>query len=117
MRILADESLDGPIVAWLRSLGNEVVWAAERTPGAADESLLREACESDYVIITADRDFGELVFRHRLRPPGIVLLRIRARSAAELLRVFQENWTTVGARARGSFVVVGRGRIRIRALA
>lgn len=116
MRILADESVDGPLVAGLRTLGHDVVWAAEQSRGASDEALVTLARDDNRVIITSDRDFGELVFRRGARPPGVVLLRIRSRSASALLRAFQEHWPTVEARLPGHFIVFSRGRIRVRPL-
>jgi predicted nuclease of predicted toxin-antitoxin system len=116
MKILADESLDGPIVAWLRSAGHDVVWGAEASPGLSDERLAKQAFDEGRVLITSDRDFGELVFRCGMFLPGAVLLRVRARSAASLLAVFQEQWPTIETRVAGHFVVVGRSRMRVRSL-
>lgn len=116
MKILADESLDGPVVAWLRELGHDVVWAVEHCPGASDRSLVDQARAMGQVVITADRDFGDLVFRQGLQVPGIALLRIRTRSAEGYLRVFQEHWAAVESKVTGHFVVMSRGRIRVRPL-
>jgi predicted nuclease of predicted toxin-antitoxin system len=117
MKILADENLDGPLVAWLRSIGHDVLWAAETAPGESDERLADQALEEERVLITSDRDFGELVFRHGIRLPGVVLLRIRAGSAASLLAAFRDQWPVVEGKVAGHFVVVGRGRLRLRPLA
>lgn len=116
MKILADESLDGPIVIWLRSIGHDVMWGAEAAPGESDERIAAQAQTEGRVLITSDRDFGELVFRRSMELPGAVLLRIRARSATSLLAAFQEQWPTIEAKVFGHFVVVGRGRLRVRPL-
>ena len=116
MRILADESVDGPVVRWLRNLGHDVEWAAESFAGEADEFLARRARDENLTLITSDRDFGELVFRHGLRLPAVVLLRIRVTSSRELVEAFAKQWPQIEAGLVGKFVVVSRGRYRVRPL-
>jgi predicted nuclease of predicted toxin-antitoxin system len=116
MKCLADESLDGPIVAWLRSQGHDVIWAAETWSGESDEFLVEKAYEEKRIVITSDRDFGELVFRRSARSLGIVLLRIRAKTSQSLLQAFQDHWNTISERVHGHFIVMRQGRIRIRPL-
>lgn len=70
MKIIADESIDKRIVDRLRSNGHEVVFIA----GIADDAVLLRSRESNSVLLTADKDFEELVFSHRLLHSGIVLI-------------------------------------------
>ena len=116
MNILADESLDGPIIDWLRSIGHNVIAIAEQSPGRSDIKVIDEAIQSGRVLVTSDRDFGELAFRFAKRPRGIALLRIRTPSAETYLRVFQTHWPAIEMKIDGHFVVVSRGRIRTRPL-
>ena len=116
MKILADESLDGPIVAWLRSIGHDVFWAAEQSPGESDESLVRQAEREGQVIITSDRDFGELIFRNGARPAGVLLLRMRGMSPTALVGAFQAHWPSIEVTLVDYSVVLGGGRLRIRPL-
>lgn len=116
MRILADENVDGPIITWLRSNGHDVVWASELYAGASDDWLVRQASDENRVIITSDRDFGKLVFRRGLRPPGVALLRIRASSSTQFLAALAAQWPAIEAHVVGKFLVVSRGRIRVRPL-
>ena len=76
MRVLADESVDGPVVARLRSDGHEVACIAEDTPGLADDAVLARGYGEGIVLLTADKDFGELVYRHHLPHAGVLLLRL-----------------------------------------
>ncbi len=116
MDLLADENLDGPIVAWLREQGHDVLWMAESLPGADDAKLLELASAQERLLITLDRDFGDLIFRRGMRPPGAILLRLRTRCASELLRAFQEVWPIVELRAPDHLVVVSPGKVRVRPL-
>ncbi len=116
MKVLADENLDAPVVRWLRERGHDVLWVAESDPGADDARVIDTARVQQRIVITFDRDFGDLVFRQRHRPPGLILLRVRTSSAPELLQVFKEVWPVIETRVSGHFVVVSRRKVRIRPL-
>jgi len=62
MNLVADESVDGPIVERLRQDGHAVFYIAELDPGIDDDAVLDEANRSGALLITSDKDFGELVF-------------------------------------------------------
>jgi predicted nuclease of predicted toxin-antitoxin system len=114
VRILADENLDGPIVEWLRANEFDVLWIAEQKPGVPDEDVIGEAKSTDRVLLTFDRDFGSLVFRSGHRAEGVVLLRLRAKSSEEILQLFIDWWPSIEPKARGNFIVVSNGRMRVR---
>jgi predicted nuclease of predicted toxin-antitoxin system len=61
MKLLADEGVDGPVVAWLRNDGHDVAWIAEDSPGVGDDAILARAYAEGVVLITSGKDFGELV--------------------------------------------------------
>ena len=65
MNILADEGVDFPVVQRLRSDGHEVLYVAEMDPGVSDEKVLAAANDKGALLLTADKDFGELVYRLR----------------------------------------------------
>lgn len=114
MKIFADESVDGPIVSRLRSDGHEVIYAAELAPCATDDVVLAEANARAVLLLTADKDFGELVFRLRRVHVGVVLIRLSGlapTAKAELLaRMFRDH----GQRFDRAFCVISRRAMRIR---
>jgi predicted nuclease of predicted toxin-antitoxin system len=65
MNLVADEGVDRQIVDRLRELGHKVFYAAESATSASDDALLERANQDDALLVTADKDFGELVFRMR----------------------------------------------------
>ena len=65
MNFLADESVDRPIVDSLRQRGHDVLYVAEMEPGISDDAVLDLANQEGALLLTADKDFGELVFRQR----------------------------------------------------
>ena len=77
MRFLLDESADLPLRAYLRSLGHDATAIAHEHPSAlADDDVLEIAVREDRVLITNDRDFGELVFRRLMPHRGVILFRL-----------------------------------------
>jgi predicted nuclease of predicted toxin-antitoxin system len=76
VNFLADEGIDRQIVARLRQEGHRVLYVAEMEPGLSDESVLDVANRERALLLTADKDFGEIVFRQRVYPHGIVLVRL-----------------------------------------
>lgn len=76
MRWLADECVDAGLVARLRAAGHDVLYMAEMTPAAGDVEVIGRAQRDERLLLTEDKDFGDLVFRRRQPVPGVVLLRI-----------------------------------------
>ena len=67
MRFLADENVSGFVVERLRSDGHDVALVAETEAGASDKDVLGTADAHDRVLITEDRDSGEMIIRQRIR--------------------------------------------------
>ena len=108
MKLLADESVDGPIVARLRSDGHDIKSITEESSGVRDEVVLARARELAAVLLTADKDFGELAFRVGLPAP------FWGRPDADNKRVLEAinsrtDWV-------GHFSVITEDRIRVRSL-
>jgi predicted nuclease of predicted toxin-antitoxin system len=80
MRWLADECVDAALVRHLRGGGHDVIYAAEVAAGTTDAQLLRRANDEHRLLLTEDKDFGELVFRLHMTVPGLVLMRIAPES-------------------------------------
>lgn len=82
MNIVADESVDFSIVQFLRAQGQTIYAIVEQEPSIADEDVLSIAVQQNALLITEDKDFGELVFRLRLPHRGIILLRLSGYTTA-----------------------------------
>jgi predicted nuclease of predicted toxin-antitoxin system len=116
MKLCADENVTKGIVEWLRASGHDVLYAAETLPGAPDADWLARAEQEERILLTSDKDFGELVFRDGLNSHGIVLLRLSDVTAAEALARLQKVWGVVEANPTGRFIVVTLHRTRVRPL-
>jgi predicted nuclease of predicted toxin-antitoxin system len=77
MRILANENFPGDAIAALRERGHDVVWIRTEAPGSSDWQVLTRAKAEDPVLITFEKDLGELAFRTKLpASSGVILFRI-----------------------------------------
>jgi len=116
LRFLADESCDFAAVRALRTEGFDVLSVAEASAGAEDERVIALTLHERRILLTEDKDFGQLVFAAGRKTLGVVLIRFpaNARSAVgtrmlELVRKHADRLT-------GSFVVLQPERIRISVL-
>ena len=116
MKFLADENFPRPAIQALRRAGWDVASIAEDSAGVDDEIVASICAGQNRILLTFDKDFGELVFVRGLSAGSrIVLLRFMpdspedaANVALDLLRSRQDF--------AGSFCVVTKERIRIRPL-
>ena len=113
VKFLADENLPRHAVDAARSLGHDVAWVGEDSPGAEDEQVLAHSLAEGRVLITFDKGFGALVLRSGGKKScGIVLLRPRLRSpdyvAQFLIAVLSKAvpWEQ-------HFIVAQEGRLRV----
>ena len=116
MRLCANENIPEACVVRLRQAGHDVLWIRETTPGSPDNVVLARAASEDRLLITFDKDFGELVFRRGAKASqGVVLFRISHPSATVVaervaaLLASRDDWP-------GQFSVVEDFAIRMRRL-
>jgi predicted nuclease of predicted toxin-antitoxin system len=87
LRILADENVHAGVVAGLRERGHIVESLAETAPGTADDAILARADIGSWVLLTYDRDFGDLIFNRGMPcPAGIVYSRLERPKPEVLLK-------------------------------
>ena len=116
MRFLADECLHVEIVAALRQAGHDVATVAPADAGASNEAVFDRALRERAILLTADKDFGEIAVGRAGASPGVVLFRRSvadpAGAAARLLALVQEH----GESLYGLHTVITPGRARVRRL-
>lgn len=116
MDYLADENVARRIVEWLRSQGNDVLYAAEERPGETDANWLQEAEIQGRLLITSDKDFGELIFRDGLSSHGVILIRLEELEVDARVRRLEQAWSIVEANPHHCFIVITAHRVRVRPL-
>lgn len=115
MRFLADENFPRPALEALRDAGLDIVWIADSHSGATDIEVLELCMAQRRVLLTFDKDFGELAFIKGLPAEcGIVLFRIAPQSPKEVAVIalsaiqHQPSWS--------GYFSVARKQIRMRPL-
>ena len=114
MKIVADENVDRQIVDRLRSDGHEVFFIAELDPGIDDDAVLLKSRELSALLVTADKDFGELLFRQHKLHSGVMLIRLaglKPEWKAELVAAALEKH---GDALSLGFAVLSRRALRLR---
>jgi predicted nuclease of predicted toxin-antitoxin system len=110
MNLLADESVDESIVARLRQDSHEVIYVAELEPGIPDSLVLDRANEQGALLLTADKDFGELTFRMNRVHGGGVLVRLAGLSTEAKADLVAAAFISHGAKFAGHSVSFHRAR-------
>jgi predicted nuclease of predicted toxin-antitoxin system len=114
MQFLADENISNLVIQELVAAGHDVVSIRSAHRGLDDAGVLSLADGDRRILITEDRDFGELVVRQRYPVIGVLLLELdRLTNEGEATRVLAAVMQIAG-RIAGHLVVVEPGRIRLR---
>lgn len=114
MNFVADENIDRQIEDRLRADGHKVRPVAEMEPGISDEVILNKANQENAILLTADKDFGELVFRQRRLSQGVILVRLAGLSPASKSEVVASVLDQHQSELPHSFTVITPSTIRIR---
>jgi predicted nuclease of predicted toxin-antitoxin system len=110
---LADESCDFAVVRALRSAGYDVTAICELAPQTQDPDVIALAAHERRVLITEDKDFGQLVYAELRESSGVVLIRFPASERKALPAAILEVVQELGDRLIGAFVVLTPRRVRI----
>ena len=108
MKLLIDVGVGRSVEEFLKAAGHEVISVRELDPRMKDVDILDLATREGCLVITTDKDFGELVFRSGHKHAGVLLLRL------EKMEVVREIFASYGEELLGSFSVYQSGRLRIR---
>ncbi|HUT36058.1 MAG TPA: DUF5615 family PIN-like protein [Planctomycetota bacterium] len=114
MRFMVDASTGTRVAEFLRSLGHDVLSADDAMPAAADDVILARAEAERRIVVTNDKDFGELAFRSRKARQGIILLRLRDEGTPNRIRVVGALLARAGDKLSGRFTTADDWHYRIR---
>jgi predicted nuclease of predicted toxin-antitoxin system len=112
--IVADESVDFSIIEYLREEDIDIYAIIESTPSISDTEVLSVAFEKDALLITEDKDFGELAIRLQKPNRGILLFRLFGLATEEKCKIIYETLKSSGNEMIDSFSVLTADKLRIR---
>ncbi len=113
MRFLADESCDANITRALRNAGHDILDVADVAPRAEDSMVIALAVKESRMLLTEDKDFGQLVFASGSPTNGVVLFRYPHQARSRVIHTFVDLVKKKGEQLMNRFIVVQPGRIRI----
>lgn len=90
--------------------------ALEETPGINDRDVLFRAQKEARIVLTLDRDYGELIYRYKFSVPGIIYFRFHPITPEEPAEQLQKLFNMRKVELFGKFTVIERGNIRQRSL-
>ena len=114
MNFIADEGIDAPIVELLRAREHNVLYIKEEFPGLPDEEVLKIGNNRKEILITQDKDFGELVYRLKQLHSGVILIRLSGLKPKEKALMVASVIEVHGSELHGSFTVINKTHIKIR---
>ena len=118
LTLLANENVPRLLVFGLRQRGHDVRWVLEENRGIADPLVLAEALAQRRVLLTFDKDFGELIFRQGKQGTcGVILIRVLGtKSQVELVQIVLPVLEAHETSWANHFSVIERRRARIKPL-
>ena len=112
MRFLVDECTGPAVATWLRTQNHEVFSVFEQSRGMNDEDIIQKAASENWILITNDKDFGDMVYRDGRLHRGVILLRLydeRSMSKIQIISSLIKNYVD---RLPDSFVVATENQVR-----
>ncbi len=114
MKIIADESVDYGIIEELRNNGFEVLAIEDSHKGSTDEEVLNISLKENSLLMTEDKDFGELAFRLNKAHVGIILIRLSGLDSEFKNKIVLKSLSENLSKMENSFSVISSNQTRIR---
>lgn len=114
MKFLADENIPAFVCQTLKIQGVDIFNINDIECGMSDKDIANFAKKQERIIITFDKDFGELVFKDQLDVKGIILLRFKPKNPHFILEKIKNLFNNTEIKLQNNFIIVEEDRIRIR---
>jgi predicted nuclease of predicted toxin-antitoxin system len=113
-KFIIDVGVGRVIENWLAQQNFSVIAISSLNPEMADMDIIELANKEDAIIISMDKDFGELIFKNKIRHKGVLLLRLEDAVAGEKLAVIQNIFPERLLDIKNKFAVYQNGKLRTR---
>ena len=114
LKLLVDVGVGTAVEDWLRENDFDTKSVRQIEPSMGDLEIVRLAHAEDRLVLTMDKDFGELVYHAAVSHAGVLLLRLEAATGEEKRLIVAKIMTAYADRLKGAFAVYQKGRLRIR---
>lgn len=113
MQLLVDECTGPRVAAWLREKGHKVFSVYDQARGMSDEEIITKAYDEKYILITNDKDFGELVIKQQKQHRGVVILRLKNERAENKIKILEKLLEKYAEKIPNKLVIVTEKVVRI----
>lgn len=113
VRFIADVNVEKPIVDFLSEEGYDVKWVPDYNCEIPDEDLLNLANTEKRVLITNDKDFGELIFLQKKFSVGTILFRVKGQQVDDKVKLIKKLLDKYSGKILNHFIVITKDKIRI----
>jgi predicted nuclease of predicted toxin-antitoxin system len=113
MKFLVDECVGSSVAKFLKDNNQEVFSVFDDWRGATDEAILFKCLVENFILITSDKDFGEMVYRQKKVHKGVILLRCEPNKFSKKIEVLEKLLQNYGNKLENNFVVVTNEKVRI----
>lgn len=116
MEFLANENFPAPSIGLIRDAGYQVFSISESSPGESDEQVISKAKAKDLIILTFDKDYGEILMRTQIPdPPSVVFFRYKGQDPTFAGKALIELLAKSSIELVEKFTVIDKGEVRQRA--
>ena len=114
LRFLIDVGVGIGIEKYLRQVGYNTKAVREIDPRLEDEAIIRTAVSENRMVVTMDKDFGELVYHSSMEHCGVLLLRLENANGSEKLKIVKHIMENYSSQIKNCFCVFQNDKFRIR---
>lgn len=112
IKFIADVNIEKPIVDYLLEKGYDIKWIPDYNCEILDEELLKLANKEKRILITNDKDFGEIVFLQKKLSSGLILLRVKGQKAEDKVRLIKRLLHDYSDKILNHFIVITENKFR-----
>lgn len=113
MRFLVDECTGSKVANWLRQQNHEVFSVFDELRGMTDDEILSKASKENRILITNDKDFGEMIFREQRQHYGIIFMWLDDERSSNKITVLENLLENYADKIKDNFVAVTETKVRI----
>jgi predicted nuclease of predicted toxin-antitoxin system len=113
LKFLVDECVGLLVAHWLKENGFDTISIMAEMPGISDDEVLAKAFLENRILITSDKDFGDMIFKKKSAHHGIILLRIQSKIALSKIQVLENLLKNHSHELFDNFIVISDSGIRI----
>ncbi len=112
LKFLADVNIEKTIIEEIKALGYDIICVTNINPGMPDTEVCKLANKENRILITNDKDFGEIVFRQKSISSGIILIRLKRHSIKEKIKLVKKLLIFYKDKVHNHFVVINQNKFR-----